>query len=251
VRSQETKGKLGLKGNTMSKKTAAVIRHVHFEDLGTFAEPLSRAGYDFQYFDAGVHGLPARDPAATSLLIVLGAPVGVYEEDKYPFLRDEIALLTARLSAGQPTFGICLGAQLVARTLGARVYPSGTKEIGWGPVDLTDAASTTPLRHLAGTTVLHWHGDTFDLPQSAVHLASTAMCRNQAFSSGSNILCVQFHPEVEPTAGIEPWLVGHAAELGSAGIDPRQLRDGAKAAGPSLPAKARKMFAEWLEGLRS
>jgi GMP synthase (glutamine-hydrolysing) len=185
----------------MSKKTAAVIRHVHFEDLGTFAEPLSRAGYDFQYFDAGVHGLPARDPAATGLLIVLGAPVGVYEEDKYPFLRDEIALLKARLSAGQPTFGICLGAQLVARTLGARVYPSGIKEIGWGPVDLTDAASTTPLRHLAGTTVLHWHGDTFDPPRGAVHLASTAMCRNKAFSSGSNILCVQFHPEVDQPPG--------------------------------------------------
>ena len=98
--------------------------------------------------------------------------------------------------------------------------------------------------------MLHWHGDTFDLPRGAVHLASTARCRNQAFSSGSNILCVQFHPEVDPTAGIEPWLVGHAAELAGAGIDPRQLREGATAARPSLPAKARKMFEEWLEGLR-
>ena len=231
-------------------KTAAVIRHVHFEDLGSFEEPLARAGYDFQYFDIGLRGLPPRDPAASDLLIVLGAPVGVYEEDKYPFLRDETDLLTARLSAGRPTFGICLGAQLVARALGAKVYPSGIKEIGWGPVDLTDAASTTPLRHLARTPVLHWHGDTFDLPQGATHLASSALCRNQAFSSGSNILCVQFHPEVLPTAGIEQWLVGHAAELSSAGIDPRDLRAGAKAAGPSLPAKARKMFAEWLEGLR-
>jgi GMP synthase (glutamine-hydrolysing) len=235
----------------MPTKTAAVIRHVHFEDLGTFEEPLARAGYELRYYDVGRRGLPACDPAATDLLIVLGAPIGVYEEDKYPFLRDEIDLLTARCCAGRPTFGICLGAQLVARALGASVYPSGIKEIGWGPVDLTDAASTTPLRHLAGTMVLHWHGDTFDLPQGAVHLASTAPCRNQAFSLGSNILCVQFHPEVEPTAGIEPWLVGHAAELGSAGIDPRQLRDGAKAAGPSLSANARIMFAEWLEGLRS
>jgi GMP synthase (glutamine-hydrolysing) len=98
--------------------------------------------------------------------------------------------------------------------------------------------------------VLHWHGDTFDLPQGAVHLASTAMCRNQAFSSGSNILCVQFHSEVDPTAGIEPWLVGHAAELAAAGIDPRQLREDARAAGPLLPANARNMFTEWLNGLR-
>ena len=232
----------------MSMKTAAVIRHVHFEDLGSFDEPLTRAGYELRYCDVGRRNLP--DPMAPDLVIVLGAPVGVYEEDKYPFLREELDLLKARIVAGRPTFGICLGAQLVARALGARVYPSGVKEIGWGPVDLTDAAASAPLRHLARTPVLHWHGDTFDLPQGAVHLASTAMCRNQAFSSGSNILCVQFHPEVDPTAGIEPWLVGHAAELAGARIDPRDLRDGANAAGPSLPAKARKMFEEWLEGLR-
>ncbi|MGQ0443552.1 MAG: glutamine amidotransferase [Beijerinckiaceae bacterium] len=231
-------------------KTAAVIRHVHFEDLGTFAESLVRAGYEIQYFDIGLRGLPPRDPAKSDLLIVLGAPIGVYEDDKYPFLRDEIALLTARCRAGLPILGICLGAQLVARALGARVYPSGFKEIGFGPVDQTDAARATPLRHLEGEMVLHWHGDTFDLPQGAVHLASTALCRNQAFSFGSNILCLQFHPEVDPTAGIEPWLVGHAAELAGAGIDPRQLRDGAKAAGPSLSAMARIMFEEWLEGLR-
>jgi GMP synthase (glutamine-hydrolysing) len=229
-------------------KTAAVIRHVHFEDLGTFAEPLSGADYEITYYDVG-HGLQARDLATTDLLIVLGAPIGVYEEDKYPFLRDEIGLLTARLAAGRPTFGICLGAQLIARALGSKVYPSGVKEIGWGPVDLTEAASTTPLRHLANTPVLHWHGDTFDLPKGATHLASTAICRNQAFCVGSKLLGLQFHPEVNPAAGIEPWLVGHAAELASASIDPRALRDGAKAAAP-LPAKARAMFGEWLEGLR-
>jgi len=235
----------------MLMKTAAVIRHVHFEDLGSFAEPLTWAGYELRYYDVGLRDLPALDPVANGLVIVLGAPVGVYEEDKYPFLREELDLLKARIVARRPTFGICLGAQLVARALGARVFPSGVKEIGWGPIDLTDAAASTPLRHLARTPVLHWHGDTFDLPQGAVHLASTSMCRNQAFSSGSNILCVQFHAEVDPTVGIEPWLVGHAAELAAAGIDPRDLRDGAHAAGPSLLAKARNMFTEWLNGLRS
>jgi len=231
-------------------KTAAVIRHVHFEDLGTFAEPLTRAGYEFQYYDAGVHALPARDPAAIDLLVVLGAPVGVYEEEKYPFLRDEIDLLAARLSAGRPTFGICLGAQLIARALGAKVYPSGVKEIGWGPVELTQAAGATPLRHLANASVLHWHGDTFDLPQGATHLASTTICRNQAFSIGSNILAVQFHPEADPAAGIERWLIGHAAELALADIDPRDLRDDARALEPVLPARAREMLTEWLNELR-
>ncbi len=233
----------------MPKKTAAVIRHVPFEDLGTLAEPLMRAGYDYTYSDIG-HALPSRDPAVTDLLIVLGGPIGVYEEDKYPFLRDEIALLSTRLNAGKPTLGICLGAQLIACALGAKVYPSGVKEIGWGPVDLTEAAAATPLRHLANTAVLHWHGDTFDLPPGAVHLASTPACRNQAFCVGPNILGLQFHPEVDPSAGIEAWLVGHAAELTGAGLDPRALRTGGKAAGSSLPAKARDLFTEWLTGLQ-
>ena len=115
---------------------------------------------------------------------------------------------------------------------------------------MTEAASATPLRHLAPTPVLHWHGDTFDLPEGATHLASTALCRNQAFAVGSNILGLQFHPEADPAAGIEPWLIGHAAELASAGIDPRALRDGAKALGLSLLAKAQAMLTEWLNGLR-
>lgn len=231
----------------MPMKIAAVVRHVHFEDLGTFAEALAQARYGVRYHDIGRHNLP--DPLAPDLLIVLGAPIGVYEDGKYPFLRDEIALLEARLAAGLPTVGICLGAQLIARALGARVYPSGIKEIGWAPVDLTEAALSTPLRHLASAPVLHWHGDTFDLPRRALHLASTAKCRNQAFSMGEKILGVQFHPEVDPAAGIEPWLVGHAAELGQAEIDPRQLREGAKAAG-ALPVRARQMFADWLERLQ-
>ena len=231
-------------------KTAAVIRHVHFEDLGTLAEPLRLAGFEIQYYDAGFHGLPPRSPEKTDLLIVLGAPVGVHEEDKYPFLRSEIELLTARLEAGRPTLGICFGAQLIARALGAKVYPSGVKEIGWGPVDLSEAAKATPLRYLADTSVLHWHGETFDLPRGAEHLASTEICRNQAFSVGAQVLALQFHPEADPAAGIERWLIGHAAELGAAGIDPRDLRDAARAIEPNLPAKAQKMLAEWLQGLQ-
>ncbi|MBO0732800.1 MAG: glutamine amidotransferase [Methylocapsa sp.] len=228
-------------------KTAAVIRHVHFEDLGTFAGPLSQAGYEINYHDIGRRGMP--DPARPDLLIVLGAPVGVYETDKYHFLRDEIALLKARITAGRPALGICLGAQLIACAMGAKVYSSGHKEIGFGTVQLTGNALSTPLRYLAGIPVLHWHGDTFDLPKGAAHLAATPVCRNQAFSIDANILGIQFHPEFDPAAGIEPWLIGHAVELGAAGIDPRRLRDDAKAAEVSLPGKARLMFGEWLSGL--
>src|SRR5215467_1543822 len=97
-------------------KIAAVIRHVHFEDLGTFAEPLSQAGYEVRYHDIGRRGLP--NPAGPDLLVVLGAPVGVYETHKYPFLRDEVALLKARIASGRPSLGICLGAQLLACAMG-------------------------------------------------------------------------------------------------------------------------------------
>ncbi len=233
----------------MSKKTATILRHVHFEDLGVFERPLSDADYEIRYHDVGQAGFAAIDPLQPDLLIVLGAPVGVYEDDKYPFLGDEARVLKARLGRNRPTFGICLGAQLIAAALGAKVYPSGVKEIGWGPVELSDAGLASPLRHLAQTPLLHWHGDTFDLPAEAVHLASTSLCRNQAFSVSPNVLAVQFHPEIDPLAGIEPWLVGHAVEIADAGLDPRQLREGAKTAA-ALPARAGKMFEEWLNGIQ-
>lgn len=229
-------------------RTGAIIRHVLFEDLGTFAGPLREAHYDVRYYDIGHGILP--EPLAPDLMVILGAPVGVYDGDKYPFLRAEAELLAARLKAARPTLGICLGAQLIAHALGAKVYPSGVKEIGFGPLDLRQAAKASPLKHLANTPVLHWHGDTFDLPPNSTHLAATPLCRNQAFSLGSNILALQFHAEFDSTAGIEPWLIGHAAELAAAGIDPRGLREAAKVAGSSLADKARQMIAEWLQDLR-
>jgi len=114
-----------------------------FRGSRTFEEPLTRAGYEFQYYDAGVHGLPATDRATRSSHHTRAR--WRFDEDKYPFLRDEIDLLTTA-SRRQPVFGICLGAQLIARALGAKVILR-IKEIGWGPADLTDAGSTTPLRH--------------------------------------------------------------------------------------------------------
>ena len=192
-------------------KTAIAIRHVHFEDLGAFEPVLRDAGYQIRYCDIGLDE-PGAVAADADLLVVLGAPIGAYEEEKYPILIDELRLLGQRLSASLPVLGICLGAQLMARALGARVYPGKSREIGWAPIELTDAAHRTPLHHLEGLPVLHWHGDTFDLPEGATRLASTGITLNQAFAAGSTALGLQFHVEVQER-GFERWLIGHTLEI--------------------------------------
>jgi GMP synthase (glutamine-hydrolysing) len=105
-------------------KTAIAIRHVHFEDLGSLEPALERAGYRIRYADYGVDDIAALDPVAPDLVVVLGGPIGAYEDDLYPNLKHELNLLEMRLGANRPTIGICLGAQLMARALGARVYPT-------------------------------------------------------------------------------------------------------------------------------
>jgi GMP synthase (glutamine-hydrolysing) len=227
-------------------RTALAIRHVAFEDLGTFAGPLQAAGYAVTYLEAGV-GPYDQEPLATAdLLIVLGGPIGVYETAAYPWLADEIAAVQRRLAAGRPTLGLCLGAQVMAAALGARVYPGEQgKEIGWAPVELTEAGGAGPLAALDGVAVLHWHGDTFDLPPGATRLAGTERYPNQAFAIGRS-LGLQFHPEVE-AAMFERWLIGHAVEIAAApGIDVPVLRGGAVAHGARLRAAGAEVVARWL-----
>src|SRR5262249_29149418 len=136
-------------------KRAVALRHVHFEDLGTFAPVLSDAGYKTHYCDIGIDDIQALDPLEPDLLIALGGPIGLYETATYPFLVDELRLIQTRLAAGRPTFGICLGAQFIAQALGAHVGPTGTKEIGFSRLTLTAAGETTALRHLRDVSVLH------------------------------------------------------------------------------------------------
>jgi GMP synthase (glutamine-hydrolysing) len=137
----------------------------------------------------------------------------------------------------------------MAAALGAKVAPTGRKEIGFSELTLTDAGRLGPLRHLEGIAVLHWHGDAFQIPEGAATLATTALCATQGFSLGPKVLALQFHPEVDACAGIERWLVGHAVELAAAGIDPRTLREEAVRVGPALRDASRRMLGEWLEGL--
>jgi len=229
-------------------KTAIALRHIDFEDAGTFADVLAEYGYQLQYLDPTLGEMDHAAIQRADLLMVLGGPVGVDDGPRYPFLEQEHAIVRERLDSGKPLFGICLGAQLIAKALGANVYPLGSKEIGFAPLTLTAAGKHSVLAALGNTPVLHWHGDEFDIPANAVHLASTSVCPHQAFSIGRNVLALQCHLEAD-TRNIERWLVGHAHELAHAGIDPRTLRKDASASGERLTIAARAVFAAWLNQL--
>lgn len=227
-------------------KTAIAIRHLHFEDLGTLEPLLYRRGYKIRYCDAGVHDLKTAAVEMADLLVVLGAPIGAFDEDSYPFLTQELNLIEQRIEARRPLLGICLGAQLMARVLGAAVTPMKRKEIGFSPITLTVAGCASSLAALpADTSVLHWHGDQFAIPNGTDNLASTPLCPHQAFALDSYALGLQFHLEGDAER-IEPWLIGHAAELAQAGVDPRTLRAQAKAYGAHLKTAADAVFNLWL-----
>ncbi len=231
-------------------KTVVAVRHVHFEDLGSLGPVLEQAGYRIRYVDACVDDIGALDPATPDLLVVLGGPIGAYEDDLYPTLKGELRLLEKRLAVRRPTLGICLGAQLMARALGARVYPTGGKEIGWAPITLTPEGRESAFRYLGrdDMAVLHWHGDTFDLPQGATLLASTAFSRNQAYSWGGNALAFQFHPEATAER-LEQWFIGHACEIASARLSVAQMRADSARYASRLEVQTRKCFAEWLKSI--
>ncbi len=153
-----------------------------------------------------------------------------------------------RLQAQRPVLGVCLGAQLMAATLGAKVAPGTAKEIGYAPVALTTEGRASPLAAVEGVSVLHWHGDNLDLPKGAERLASTTLCPNQAFRIGDWALGLQFHVEADP-AKIEAWLIGHAVELAKAGVDPRQVRADAAKHGGAVAAAGCALLNTWLDGL--
>jgi GMP synthase (glutamine-hydrolysing) len=201
--------------------TVLIVQHVPHESPGLLADALAAAGLEpvpLWWYDPPQ--APRFDPRQHAGLVVLGGPMNVDQTREFPFLQTNLEWLRAAVADELPTLGICLGAQLLAKSLGARVYPNRVKEIGWYSLDLTAQGLADPL--LGGgrqrETVFQWHGDTFDLPPGASHLASSPDCPHQAFACGQ-AWGLQFHLEVTG-ALIESWLVepGNCREL--AALDP-------------------------------
>ncbi len=230
-------------------KTAIAIRHLPFEDLGILHPVLAAHGYETSYLDAGIDSVTPEVVLGVDLVVVLGGPIGVYETVEYPFLLEEKHSLAARINAGLPTLGVCLGAQLIADVMGGNVRPTGKKEIGYSPLTLTKEGRRSILAPLADVPVLHWHGDEFSIPVGAERLAETPGFPNQAFAFGQHILGLQFHLEADHTQ-IERWLIGHACELAGAGISPETIRHDAQERGPALAMAASRVFNDWLDQLR-
>jgi GMP synthase-like glutamine amidotransferase len=190
-------------------RTVHVLQHVELEGPGRIAEIARGAGFEVQ-----VHRVCDGSPVPDSIpsgdaLVVMGGAMGVGDLDdaRWPFLRQEVSLLERTLGEAQPVLGVCLGAQLMAHALGARVFPLVVghppvrhREVGWGAVTFAASPESEPVfRGLdASEVTLHWHRDTFDLPRGGVHLASTLACQNQMFRWGRHAFAVQFHPELVP-----------------------------------------------------
>lgn len=227
-------------------KTAIVIRHVLSEDLGVLDRQLRGRGYDIQYRDAGVNTVSTEEAVGADLLVALGGPIGVNDRQLYPYLTEELQAISARLSLGTPTLGICLGAQLIAAALGADVDSTGRVEIGYAPLTLTSAGSDSPLTELGDIPVLHWHGDEFGIPQDTERLAETPGFPNQAFRRGQHVLGLQFHLEADYRT-IERWLILNAMEISSSGIDIDAIRRDALQYGPELQRRAEAVINRWLD----
>jgi GMP synthase (glutamine-hydrolysing) len=206
-----------------------VFQHVSFEILGTLHPLLKARGFRIRYANFGRH--PHARPEITGYngLVVLGGPMNVDDVERHPHLAVEVDLIRQAIEQGLPVLGICLGAQLIAKALGAPVYANGGKEIGWHDVFPTSAAKDDPLfQDFAEVEkIFQWHGDSFALPAGTVHLATSRNCPGQAFRYGTTVYGLQFHLEVDEPL-IERWLTvpQHSAELATGGgqADPVAIR---------------------------
>jgi GMP synthase (glutamine-hydrolysing) len=224
-----------------------VLQHHPVESLGRISDALEGAALAWQYIRVADGQPVPKDMKAAGGLIVMGGPMGVYQTDRYPWLRDEMALIEDATKHKLPVLGVCLGAQIVAAALGAKVErnPAG-KEIGWHPIRLEDAAKQDRLmRDLPETlTPFHWHGDIFELPSGAVSLARSEKTPCQAFRYGENVYALQFHFEVT-IEGVRAMASAFARDLEREIISADAMLGQSDEFMPALERTADAVFSRW------
>lgn len=237
--------------DTMKDRTEVLIlQHVSVEGPGRIRDALESVGAssEIRRVDVGAPVPKTLGPFAG--LVVMGGPMSVYESSQYPHLRSEILLIEEALRRRAPVLGICLGSQLLASALGARVYASGRKELGWYDVHLSEAGRSDPGFADAPNPfrALHWHGDVFDLPPGAVSLARSALTEHQAFRASDNALGLLFHLEVS-AADVSEMAEAFAPELEEARIDRADLVKMSERFARDIESVASRVFTHWAASL--
>lgn len=228
-----------------------ILCHKSRRDAGAFEAMLKARDANVEVRLAYDEGISDINPAAHDLTIFMGGPMGVYQADLFPYLKDEIKYLEKRLELEKPYLGICLGGQLMAKAMGSDVYPGKQgKELGWHSINVNEAGQKTSVRHLDAsmTPMMQWHGDTFDLPKEATLLASSDLYKNQAIAYGDKALGFQCHPEVTAT-NIELWLALGQSELQQVGLNVPLLRQQTEENLGVFDTQRTKFFNEWLDGV--
>lgn len=176
---------------------AHCFQHVPFEGAGSIKPWLEKTEYELTWtrFFESAH-LP--DPKEIDLLVIMGGPMSVNDEEKFPWLISEKQFVRRAIDIETPVLGICLGAQIIASAMGAKVFPNTEKEIGWFPIEGISHSAESLFTFPRAMTVFHWHGETFDLPPGAIRLAKSKACENQAFQFGKSVIGLQFHLEMTP-----------------------------------------------------
>jgi GMP synthase (glutamine-hydrolysing) len=230
----------------MNDSQVLVLQHARSEGLGTIEDALRRFAHPFKYLRTFEGETVPKNTGNFRGLVIMGGPMGVYEYDKYPFLKDEMKLIESFLKEGKPILGVCLGSQLLASTLGAEVKKGPRKEIGWYPVQLNANAAEDRLckGQPSSFTAFHWHGDIFNLPTNAVPLASSDLTALQAFRHGENVYGFLFHMEVTQEQ-IETMLREFSDEISQEKLDGSEILNSSTAFLLSMREIGAAIFGRW------